>query len=128
LFLAALLGVLVAFAVPAALAQSPSERKAYLDRKISGLRGEIEAAKRKEGVLTTEIQAAGQRIDALGGGIASLSAVIAELEEDLTVHRNQLDRLLERIREQSQGIEHLQEQYRIAQSRLEERLVELYQA
>jgi murein DD-endopeptidase MepM/ murein hydrolase activator NlpD len=128
LFLAALLGVLVAFAVPAALAQSPSERKAYLDRKISGLRGEIEAAKRKEGVLTTEIQAAGQRIDALGGGIASLSAVIAELEEDLTVHRNQLDRLLERIREQSQGIERLQEQYRIAQSRLEERLVELYQA
>lgn len=126
-FLAALLGVLVAFAVPAALGQAPSERKAYLDRKISGLRDEIAAAKRKEGVLTTEIQAAGQRIDALGGGIASLSADIGQLEKELSVHRNRLDTLVDRIHEQSQDIERLQREFRIAQARLEQRLVELYQ-
>ena len=126
--LTGLLGLIVVLLVPAALAQSASDRKAFLDRKISGLRAEIEAAKRKEGVLTSEIQAATQRIDALGGDIGALSAVIAELETDLAVRRNRLDRLMERIQDQSQGIEHLQEQFRIAQSRLEERLVELYQS
>ena len=125
---ACLLGVFVALAVPAALAQSPSDRKAELDRKISGLRGEIQDAKRKEGVLTSEIEAAGQRIDALGGDIGALSAVIAELETDLAIHRNKLDRLQERMQDQSRGIEHLQEQFTIAQARLEERLVELYQS
>ncbi len=120
--------MLVAFAVPAALGQSTSERKASLDRKISGLRDEIEAAKRKEGVLTSEITAAGQRIDALGGDIGALSAAIAELSEELTVHRNRLDQLHERMREQSRGIERLQNEFRIAQGRLEQRLVELYQA
>lgn len=125
---ACLLGALVALAVPAALAQSPSDRKAELDRRISGLRDEIEAAKQKEGVLTSEIEAAGQRIDALGGDIGALSAVIAELETDLAVHRNKLERLVERIGEQSRGIKSLQEQFTIAQTRLEERLVELYQS
>jgi murein DD-endopeptidase MepM/ murein hydrolase activator NlpD len=119
---------LVALAVPAALAQSSSDRKAELDRRISGLRDEIEAAKQKEGVLTSEIEAAGQRIDALGGDIGALSAVIAELETDLAVHRNKLERLVERIGEQSRGIKRLQEQFTIAQTRLEERLVELYQS
>ena len=126
--LTGLLGLIVVLLVPTALAQSASDRKAFLDRKISGLRAEIEAAKRKEGVLTSEIQAATQRIDALGGDIGALSAVIAELETDLAVRRNRLDRLMERIQDQSEGIEHLQEQFRIAQSRLEERLVELYQS
>jgi murein DD-endopeptidase MepM/ murein hydrolase activator NlpD len=120
--------VFVALAVPAALAQSASDRKAYLDRKISGLRGEIEDAKRKEGVLTSEIEAESQRIDALGGDIGALTAVISELETDLAVHRNRLDRLQERIQDQSQGIEHLQEQFTIAQAHLEERLIELYQS
>jgi murein DD-endopeptidase MepM/ murein hydrolase activator NlpD len=126
--LAGLLGLIVVLLVPGALAQSPSDRKERLDRKISGLREEIEAAKRKEGVLTSEIRAASQRIDALGGDIGALSAVIAELETDLAVRRNRLERLKERILDQSRGIEHLQEQFRIAQSRLEERLVELYQS
>jgi murein DD-endopeptidase MepM/ murein hydrolase activator NlpD len=125
---ACLLGAFVALAVPAALGQSSSDRKAELDRKISGLRDEIEAAKRKEGVLTSEIQAAGQRIDALGGDIGALSAAIAELEADLAVHRNRLERLQARIEEQSRGIRHLQEQFTIAQARLEERLIELYQS
>jgi murein DD-endopeptidase MepM/ murein hydrolase activator NlpD len=125
--IAALLGAFVILAVPSALAQSPTERKAYLDRKISGLRGEIEAAKRKEGVLSSEIEAASQRIEALGGDISALTALIAELEADLAVHRARLARLEARVEEQTRQIDHLQTQYTIAQKRLEERLVELYQ-
>jgi murein DD-endopeptidase MepM/ murein hydrolase activator NlpD len=126
-FIAALLGAFVVLAVPSALGQSPTERKAYLDRKISGLREEIEAAKRKEGALSSEIEAASQRIEALGGDIGALTALIAELEVDLAVHRDRLARLEARVEEQTEQIDHLQTQYTIAQTRLEERLVELYQ-
>jgi murein DD-endopeptidase MepM/ murein hydrolase activator NlpD len=127
LLIAALLGAFVILAVPSALGQSPTERKAYLDRKISGLREEIEAAKREEGALSTEIEAASQRIEALGGDISALTALIAELEVDLAVHRSRLARLEARVEEQTRQIDHLQTQYTIAQKRLEERLVELYQ-
>jgi murein DD-endopeptidase MepM/ murein hydrolase activator NlpD len=127
LLIAALLGAFVILAVPSALGQSPTERKAYLDRKISGLREEIEAAKREEGALSTEIEAASHRIEALGGDISALTALIAELEVDLAVHRSRLARLEARVEEQTRQIDHLQTQYTIAQKRLEERLVELYQ-
>jgi len=125
---AAFLSALVVLAVPSALGQSASDRKAYLDRKISGLREEIEAAKRKEGVLTSDIEAASQRIDALGGDIGALSALIADLESDLAAHENRLAVLEARVEEQTRGIQHLQTQFTIAQARLEERLVELYQS
>jgi murein DD-endopeptidase MepM/ murein hydrolase activator NlpD len=126
-FVAALLGAFVILAVPSALGQSPVDRKASLDRKISGLRAEIEAAKRKEGTLTSEIAAATERIEALGGDIGALSALIAELEVELAAHRSRLARLEARIEEQTEQIDHLVTQFAIAQRRLEERLVELYQ-
>jgi murein DD-endopeptidase MepM/ murein hydrolase activator NlpD len=124
---AALLGALLILAVPAALGQSAADRKANLDRKISGLREEIEDAKRKEGALTSEIEAASQRIESLGGDIGALSALIADLESDLAVHRSRLAQLEARVEEQTQQIEHLKTQFAIAQARLEERLIELYQ-
>jgi murein DD-endopeptidase MepM/ murein hydrolase activator NlpD len=125
--LVTLLGAIVALAVPAALAQSPYDRKAEVDRKISGLREEIEAARAREGTLTTEIEAATQRIETLGGDIGALSALIEELEVELDAHRARLDELRSRIEIQTQEIEHLKEQYAIAMRHLEERLIELYQ-
>ena len=123
-----LLGALVALCVPVALGQSASDRKAYIDRKISGLRDEIAAAKAREGTLTSEITAATQRIEALGGDIDSLSALVAKLETELAAHRARVTKLHERIQDQSEEIEHLQTQLQIAQRHLEERLVELYQS
>jgi murein DD-endopeptidase MepM/ murein hydrolase activator NlpD len=125
--LVALLGAIVVLAVPAALGQSPYDRKAEVDRKISGLREEIEAARAKEGTLTSEIEAASQRIEALGGDIGALSALIEELEVELDALRARLDELRSRIAIQTQEIEHLKEQYAIAMRHLEERLIELYQ-
>ncbi len=126
--LVALLGALVVLAVPSALGQSASDRKAEVDRKISGLREEIAAARAQEGTLTSDIQAATQRIEALGGDIGSLSALIEELEVELAAHRARLDRLQGRIEIQTREIEHLKAQYAIAMRHLEERLVELYQS
>jgi murein DD-endopeptidase MepM/ murein hydrolase activator NlpD len=125
--LVALLGAIVALAVPAALGQSAYDRKAEVDRKISGLREEIAAARAQEGTLTSEIQAATQRIEALGGDIGALSALIDELEVELSSLRARLDELRGRIAIQTREIEHLKEQYAIAMRHLEERLIELYQ-
>ena len=84
---AALFTALFALAVPAALGQSASDRKADLDRRISGLRQDIADAKSKEGALTSDIEAANQRIDALGGDIGSLTALIDDLQSELDAHR-----------------------------------------
>jgi murein DD-endopeptidase MepM/ murein hydrolase activator NlpD len=126
--LVALLGALVVLAVPSALGQSASDRKAEVDRRISGLHDEIAEARAREGTLTSEIQAATQRIEALGGDIGALSALIERLEGELSAHRVRLDQLRSRIEIQTREIDYLRQQYVIAVRHLEERLVELYQS
>ena len=116
----------VVLASPAALGQSePTARLPGPEdlRPPCGDRGR----KQKEGTLTprSSREPADRRAR---GDIGSLSALIAQLEADLTEHRNRLARLEERVEEQTRGIEHLQEQFAIAQARLEERLIELYQS
>ncbi len=125
---AALFTALFALAVPAALGQSASDRKADLDRRISGLRQDIADAKSKEGALTSDIEAANQRIDALGGDIGSLTALIDDLQSELDAHRGRLEQLKEKVEDQTAGIIHLESEFAIAQARLEERLIELYQS
>lgn len=126
--LAAAAGAVLLLGVPSALGQSLSDAKADVDRKISGLRGEIEAAKAEEGVLSTEIEAANTRIDALTGDIGSLASQIAVLEQELAEHRARLAELEQLFERQTADLEHLRRQYATAQRILEERLVELYQA
>ena len=115
---------IVVLGVPSALGQSMDD----LNRRMSGLREEIEDAKAKEGVLTEEIQAAGQRIEALDGDIGSLETLIAELENKLALMRERLAVLADLEAEQTKDFEHLKRQFRIAQQELEQRLVELYQS
>jgi murein DD-endopeptidase MepM/ murein hydrolase activator NlpD len=125
--LAALAGAALVLGAPSALAQSLYDRQADLDTRVSGLREDIEAAKAKEGVLSTEIEAASTRIAALAGDIDALATRIAVLEEELAEHRARLARLEDLFMEQTRDLEHLKRQYATAQRILEERLVELYQ-
>jgi murein DD-endopeptidase MepM/ murein hydrolase activator NlpD len=118
----------VALCVPVALGQSLYDRKHALDERISGLRDSIERAKSREGVLTSEISDASSRIDALGGDISVLSDKVAALERDLAAHRSRLARLEVRLREQAATLQRLTQQHTIAQRRLEERLVQLYES
>ena len=118
----------VALCVPVALGQSLYERKNAADSRISGLRDSIQSAKAREGVLTSEISDASSRIDALGGDITVLSDKLATLERDLAAHRSRLARLQARLREQAATLQRLTQQHAVAQRRLEERLVQLYQS
>jgi murein DD-endopeptidase MepM/ murein hydrolase activator NlpD len=119
--------VLIALCVPVAFGQSLADRKNALDSRISGLRSEIERAKAREGVLTNEISDASSRIDALSGDISVLTERLAALEADLAAHRSRLARLQARFREQTQHLARLTREHAVAQRRLGERLVQLYQ-
>ena len=98
-----------------------------LNRRMTGLREEIESAKAKEGALTEEIEAASQRIEALDGDIGSLETLIGELENKLALMRERLTLLANLEAEQTKDYEHLKRQFRLAQQELEQRLVNLYQ-
>jgi murein DD-endopeptidase MepM/ murein hydrolase activator NlpD len=117
----------IGLCVPVAFGQSLWERKNAVDSRISGLRDSIQRAKAKEGVLSTEISDASSRIDALNDDIGVLSGRLAKLESDLAAHRARLARLEDRLRELAATIHRLTQQHAIAQRRLEERLVELYE-
>jgi murein DD-endopeptidase MepM/ murein hydrolase activator NlpD len=118
----------VALCVPVALGQSLYDRKNAVDSRISGLKDSIQRAKAREGVLSSEISDASSRIDALGGNITVLSDKLATLERDLAAHRSRLARLQARLREQAATLQRLTQQHAVAQRRLEERLVQLYQS
>jgi murein DD-endopeptidase MepM/ murein hydrolase activator NlpD len=118
----------VALCVPVALGQSLYDRKNAVDSRISGLRDSIQRAKAREGVLTSEISDASSRIDSLDGDITVLSDKLAVLERDLAAHRSRLARLQARLREQAATLRRLTLQHAVAQRRLEERLVQLYES
>jgi murein DD-endopeptidase MepM/ murein hydrolase activator NlpD len=126
--LAAGLGATV-LGVPAALGHdSLYDKKHQLDSRIASVRDQIEAAKNKEGVLTSEIEAADSDIDSLESQIETLSGRLTGLEADLARHRDRLAALQERYREQTRTLERLVREHAAAQLRLEDRLVELYEA
>ena len=109
--------VLVATAVvgvPSALGQSAYDRKYQIDARISGLQSAIDQAKKKEGVLSSQIATASTEISSLQGAVGVLRARLARLED--------------RFEEQTRHLIHLRRQYVLAQRRLEERLVEIYES
>ena len=124
--LVALLGAIVALAVPAALGQSAYDKKACVDRKISACatrsrprRARRNAHLRDPGRGPADRRPRRRHRLALGA--------------DLRLNRaggapNRLARLREQIAIQTREIAYLKEQYAIAQRHLEERLVELYQS
>lgn len=126
--LAALVAGLLTILVPGAAGQSAWDQKRHLDSRIAGLHAQIAQAKDKEGVLTSEIEAASSRIGALEDKIAVVTDKLTRLENDLAAHRERLARLEGLYEEQTAQLIRLRKQLAVAQARLEARLVELYQS
>jgi murein DD-endopeptidase MepM/ murein hydrolase activator NlpD len=125
----AALGVAAVVATPAAVAhEGVHERKHQVDARIAALQSEIAGAKTREGVLSSEIAAASTEIESLEGDIAVLSDRVATLERELAALRSRLATLETRFEEQTRDLEHLKGQLELAQRRLEERLVEIYES
>jgi len=124
--LAAACAAALALAVPAGA--TLQDQKKHIDASIAALQNRIATSKERSGVLSSEIAAASTQIDSLQGRIAELSDVVAALEAELAEHRARLASLKDKLAEQTRRLNFLVEQHRIAQHRLEERLVQLYEA
>jgi len=110
-----------------ASAQSLTDQQQRLDGKISSLRTKITYAKKKEGILASQISSATDEISSLEGDIDDLGAQLTTLEADLAEHRARLAVLQARFEHQTRHLDQLRRDHEKAQRILEARLVELYE-
>jgi len=103
-----------------------SERKVAVDSKIDRLQGKIDEARKREGVLSSQIAGVTAKIRALQGDVDAASARLDGLESVLALHQRKLDHLNELYRLQTRKLVFLQRQHKVATARLSKRLVEIY--
>lgn len=102
------------------------ERKAAVDSKIDRLQGEIDQAREREGVLSSQIAVVTGKIRALQGDVDAAAAKLNGLESVLALHQRKLDHLNELYRLQTRKLVYLQHQHKAAGERLNKRIVEIY--
>jgi murein DD-endopeptidase MepM/ murein hydrolase activator NlpD len=119
-------GLLLALS-PAALGEeSHSERKRVIDARIDVLQEKIDAARQREGVLTSQIEVVSDKIQALQDDVDAASSRLDQLESVLALHQRKLDRLNQLYDLQTRKLVFLQRQHKAAVARLSKRLVEIY--
>ena len=122
-----LLAGLVLLASPVASGQeSASDQKRMVDGRISSLQEKIQAAREREGVLSSEIEVVSEKIGALQNDVDAASSRLNELETVLALHQRKLDRLNALYELQTRKLVFLQHQHKEAVARLSKRLVEIY--
>jgi murein DD-endopeptidase MepM/ murein hydrolase activator NlpD len=104
------------------------ERKRAIDAQLSKIRSQISAANQKEAVLSDQISVVTSKIRALQDDVDVARARVATLEEQLTGYKNQLARLQLVYELQTEKLELLREQQAVAEQRLADRLVAIYQS
>ena len=107
-------------------AGDPGTEKARVDSEIGRLRDRAAAAEQQAGVLTEELSAVAGRVRELQAGVDAQQARLSVLEGQLSQARARLATLDRTIATQTARLERLRGEYRIALSRLEERLRYLY--
>ena len=107
-------------------AGNPGTEKARVDGRIETLRGQASDADLRAGVLTEELSAVAGRVRELEAGVDAQQARLGVLEGQLGSARARLGTLDRTIAGQSKRLERLRGEYRIALTRLERRVRELY--
>ena len=121
-----LLASLLFVVAPAFGQEGISERKEVIDARIDVLQQKIDAARQKEGVLTSQIEVVSAKIRALQADVDLASARLDQLEVVLALHRRKLDRLNQLYALQTRKLIFLQRQHKAAIARLSKRVVEIY--
>jgi murein DD-endopeptidase MepM/ murein hydrolase activator NlpD len=111
-----------------AAADNMDERKREIDAQLSKLRSKISAVNEKEAVLSDQISTVTSKIRALQDDVSAARARVATIEEELTGYKNQLARLQLVYELQTEKLELLREQQDVAEQRLADRLVAIYQS
>jgi murein DD-endopeptidase MepM/ murein hydrolase activator NlpD len=111
-----------------AAADNMDDRKRAIDAQLSKIRNKISAANEKEAVLSGQISVVTSKIRALQDDVDVARARVATLEDELTGYKNRLARLQLVYELQTEQLELLREQQAVAEQRLAERLVAIYQS
>jgi murein DD-endopeptidase MepM/ murein hydrolase activator NlpD len=119
-------GSLVAFALalatPAAGQESPGAEKARVDQRIAELQAEIDVAKQREGVLTSQLSEIASELRAAQSAVESAQASLGQLEAELATEQARLERLTALLETQTRRLERLQREYARAVEILEQRV------
>ena len=102
-------------------------RKQSVDSRISTLHSRIAAAHQREQALAAQIDSVSSQIHGLESRVGDVSARLVTLEADLALHQRKLDRLTVLFRLETQRFLFLKREYALALSRLNARLVEIYE-
>jgi murein DD-endopeptidase MepM/ murein hydrolase activator NlpD len=107
-------------------AGDPGTEKARVDGELGRLRDQATQADQRAGVLTEELSAVAGRVRALQAGVDGQQARLSVLEGRLSQARARLASLDRTIATQTVRFERLRREYRVAFTRLEERVRYLY--
>jgi murein DD-endopeptidase MepM/ murein hydrolase activator NlpD len=109
-----------------AAGQSPVEEKAEIDARIAELRAQVEAAREREGVLTTQLSAIADELEQAQAAVEEAQGRLDAVEAELARERQRLDELTRLLDEQTRRLVRLQREYRKAVGVLEARLRVIY--
>jgi len=122
------IGVLALLAAATPALADVVEKKQSIDAKIAALQDRVEATKNREATLQQEIDAVSGNIRSLEQQVGVVSERLAPLEHELELRELKLNRLNALFQLQTERLEFLQEQHRIALDRLNRRLVATYES
>jgi murein DD-endopeptidase MepM/ murein hydrolase activator NlpD len=95
--------------------------------KLSSLQQKVERATKREGVLTTSIAAMNRRIHSLRKSVAAAESKLPRLQASVAVHEERLGKVQAVYDQQTQILEAAQRTYAVAEHRLAQRLIDVYE-
>ena len=122
------IGALALLAAAAPAFADIVEKKHSIDSRIVELQGRVQAAKDSEAALQHEIVSVSDDIRSLEQQVGVVSERLAPLGHELVLRELKLNRLKALFQVQTERLEFLQEQHRIALARLNKRLVAAYES
>jgi murein DD-endopeptidase MepM/ murein hydrolase activator NlpD len=103
-------------------------KKAAVDAHISDLQGALDANRKNEAAIRDQIAALDDRIGSIESQVGSVSLHLASLQRDLMYRRERLAKLDKLFKLETQRLDDLKLQYRLAVKRLNNRLVAIYES
>jgi murein DD-endopeptidase MepM/ murein hydrolase activator NlpD len=107
--------------------ENPYSKKASVDAKLASVQAKIAELQAREGPLRDEIAGYTSQIRGLERQIGTVEGRLEPLQQDLDLHEKRLASLNELFRLQTERLTFLRDQYRIALTRLNRRLVGIYE-
>jgi murein DD-endopeptidase MepM/ murein hydrolase activator NlpD len=122
------LALLCALAVAAPALGDDVTRKHSVDARLGHVQEHLAQQKRQEDALRTEIAGVTTRIRSLEAQVGDVSLRLQTLEQDLALHQRRLDLLTQLYERQTQRFRELKTEHRLSVTRLDTRLVDIYES